>query len=207
MHQNEEEQWLEGAKRGEANAFEQLVTVYEKTIYNICLRMLANEQEAYDATQEVFVKIWKQLRHFKGESKLSTWIYRIATNECLDRLRKIKKKQEISIYQNNEDDNQEWIIDKPSENQNTEKIIENKAMQEILKQALEELKEEHRTMIVLRDIREYAYDEIADILNISLGTVKSRIARARLAFKKILQQNKEPYKSFFVKKSSKEGEQ
>ncbi|WP_069997532.1 RNA polymerase sigma factor [Cellulosilyticum sp. I15G10I2] len=207
MHEDKELQLINDAKHGDVNAFEVLISAYEKKIYNICLRMLCSEPDAYDAAQEVCIKIWKQLYHFKGDSKLSTWIYRIATNECLDKLRKAKSKREISLFQTNEKDNEVWVIDKVCENENVISIIENKALQEILKQAMTELKEEHRTMIVLRDINAYAYDEIAAILSISLGTVKSRLSRARLALKKILQQNKEPYKSFFVKKGSEEGEQ
>ncbi len=206
MHEDRELQWIDAAKHGDISAFEALISLYEKKIYNICLRILTNEQDAYDATQEVCIKIWKQLQHFKGESKLSTWIYRVATNECLDKLRKAKNRRQISLFQVTEKDNEMKIINKSSENEHVENIVENKALQEILKQAVSELKEEHRVMIVLRDIHEYAYDEIADILSISLGTVKSRISRARLALKKILQQNKEPYKSFFVKKGNEEGE-
>ncbi len=206
MHEDRELQWIDAAKHGDISAFEALISLYEKKIYNICLRILTNEQDAYDATQEVCIKIWKQLQHFKGESKLSTWIYRVATNECLDKLRKTKNRRHISLFQVTEKDNEMKIINKSSEHEHVENIVENKLLQEILKQAVSELKEEHRVMIILRDIHEYAYDEIADILSISLGTVKSRISRARLALKKILQQNKEPYKSFFVKKGNKEGE-
>lgn len=184
-----------------------LISLYEKKIYNICFRMLSSEQDAYDAAQEVCIKIWRQLHSFKGESKLSTWIYRITTNMCLDKLRQAKNKREVSLFQTFEDGSEVPRINPSYEEDNTEKIVENKLFQEVLKQALGEIKEEHRMIIVLRDIQYYAYEEIADILQISLGTVKSRISRARGALKKILQQNKEPYKSFFVKKGNKEGEQ
>ncbi|MDF2612603.1 MAG: sigma-70 family polymerase sigma factor [Clostridia bacterium] len=205
MSEDLEIQLIKKAQSGDVSAFETIISSYEKVIYNICLRMLTKEQDAYDATQEVCIKIWKEIHNFKGESKLKTWIYRIATNQCLDRLRKTKNRQEISLFQQGENEDEEWIIDKPSEQKNTEQIVENKALQDVLKQAISELKEEHKVIIVLRDLNDYAYDEIAEILNISLGTVKSRISRARLALKKILEQNKEPYKSFFVKKGNKEG--
>lgn len=205
MHEDIEMQLVNRATHGDVEAFERLIRTYEKTVYNLCLRMLGNEQEAYDAAQEVCVKIWRQLEHFRGESKLSTWIYRIATNQCLDRLRKLKHRQEISIFQKNGQDEEEWLIDQPTSKEYVEQTIETKAMQEIIKTAISELKGEHKTMIVLRDIQNYAYEEIADLLNLSLGTVKSRISRARLALKKILEQDKEPYKSFFVKRSDKEG--
>jgi len=198
-------QLVNRAKLGDINAFETIISAHEKGIYTICLRMLSQEQEAYDATQEVCIKIWRQLHNFKGESKLKTWIYRITTNQCLDKLRKTKNKREISLFQTRVEDDSEWVMDKPSEKENTEEIVEHKELQEVLKQAIAELKEAYRMIIILRDINDYSYDEIAEILNISLGTVKSRISRARGALKKILEQNKEPYKSFFVKKGNKEG--
>ncbi|MDF2594041.1 MAG: sigma-70 family polymerase sigma factor [Clostridia bacterium] len=208
MHENTELQLINQAKAGNIDAFETLIKSYEKSIYTICLRMLLSEEEAYDATQEVCVKIWRQLHIFKGDSKLSTWIYRITTNQCLDLLRKNKNKnkKEISLFQKNDDD-EEWMIDQGNEKENVEKIMENKELKEILKEAIYQLKEDYKTVIVLRDINQYSYDEIAQILNISLGTVKSRLSRARASLRYFLEQTKEPYRSFFVKMSNKEGTQ
>jgi RNA polymerase sigma-70 factor (ECF subfamily) len=208
MHEDTELQLINQAKAGNTDAFETLIKSYEKSIYTICLRMLLSEEEAYDATQEVCVKIWRQLHIFKGDSKLSTWIYRITTNQCLDLLRKNKNKnkKEISLFQKNDDD-EEWMIDQGNEKENVEKIMENKELKEILKEAIYQLKEDYKTVIVLRDINQYSYDEIAQILNISLGTVKSRLSRARASLRYFLEQTKEPYRSFFVKMSNKEGTQ
>lgn len=208
MHEDTELQLINQAKAGNTDAFETLIKSYEKSIYTICLRMLLSEEEAYDATQEVCVKIWRQLHLFKGDSKLSTWIYRITTNQCLDLLRKNKNKnkKEISLFQKNDDD-EEWMIDQGNEKENVEKIMENKELKEILKEAIYQLKEDYKTVIVLRDINQYSYDEIAQILNISLGTVKSRLSRARASLRYFLEQTKEPYRSFFVKMSNKEGTQ
>lgn len=194
MYEEEEHLYIEAAQKGNIDAFETLISIYEKKIYTICLRMMNHTEEASDATQEVCLKIWRQLKSFQGKSKFSTWIYRITMNECLDRLRKSKnKKNNIIKYE------QEDLV-----SESAEEIIQNKVLQDILKQAILELKDEQRKMIVLRDINGNTYEQIADILNLSLGTVKSRISRARVALKRILQQDKEPYKSFFVKQGSKE---
>lgn len=194
------------AKKGNTSAFEKLIVAYEKNIYNICLRMLNNEQEAYDASQEVCMKIWRQIEHFEGNSKFSTWVYRIATNQCLDILRKYKNKKEISIYQTNKDSDDEWVMEIPDEKANLEKHIEEIALQDVLQLALSELKDEYRELIVLRELQEHSYDEIGAILNLSQGTVKSRLSRARGALRKILSQNKEPYCSFFRQISRKKEE-
>ena len=161
--------------------------------------MLKESQEAYDAAQEVCIKVWRQLDTFKEESKLSTWIYRIATNQCLDLMRKNKRKAaEVSLYQSDEEPHQEEkITDKQSIWDDMSEMMAQKEMTEVLMQGISEMKEDYRAILILRDIEEKAYAEIAEILALSLGTVKSRISRARQALKKILEQDKEPYRSFF----------
>jgi RNA polymerase sigma-70 factor (ECF subfamily) len=127
----------------------------------------------------------------------------------LDLLRKNKnkKQKETSLFQKNDESEEEWMLDKGSEKESVEKIVEDKELKEILQQAIFQLKEDYKTVIVLRDINQYSYDEIAEILNISLGTVKSRLSRARASLRFFLEQTKEPYRSFFVKMSNKEGTQ
>ena len=99
MKLKSEEQLIQEVLKGNVQAYEQLIETYEKKIYALCLNLLKDPEEAYDASQEVCIKIWKQLRTFKGEAKLSTWIYRMTTNQCLDILRKNKKKQqEVSLF-------------------------------------------------------------------------------------------------------------
>ncbi|MGL4738106.1 MAG: RNA polymerase sigma factor [Cellulosilyticaceae bacterium] len=197
------------AQAGDMKAFEDLITTYEKKIYGICLRMMGNEQDAYDAAQEVCVKIWRQLGSFEGHSKFSTWVYRIATNQCLDHLRKRKNKDEISLFQTNAHTDEEWMIDVPSTELTIEEQMDQKALGEVIQLGLNELKVEYKEMIVLRDVMGNSYEEISRILDVSVGTVKSRLSRARGALKKILMQNKEPYRSFFRQNSidKKEGVQ
>ena len=190
---------IQAAQNGDLEAFERLISLYENDIYKLCLKMLQNEEEAADAFQEVCLKVWKQLKHYKGDAKLSTWIYRLTTNQCIDLLRKNKKHiTHISIFQRNEKD-EEWLIDEVSK-EDVVGQVEAKALKEVIQIGLSELKPEYRAIIVLKDVEDYSYDEIAEILQISLGTVKSRLSRARGALKKVLEQNKEPYKSFFRQK-------
>ncbi|MBE6022731.1 MAG: sigma-70 family RNA polymerase sigma factor [Cellulosilyticum sp.] len=193
--QQEETTWIKEAAKGNPQAFEKLILLYEEKIYTICLRLLKQPDEAFDAAQEVCIKIWKQLKNFKGDAKLSTWIYRIAINTSLDLLRQQKKRQE-QIVLLTENDNLEKSKDLHQWDDLSTQLSEKEGLN-VLWQAMQELKEDDRIIIVLRDIEGYSYDEIALTLGISIGTVKSRLSRARIKLKKILEQNKEPYCSFF----------
>lgn len=193
-----EERLVKAASKGDTFAFEKLIMIYEKKIYNICLRLLKTPDEAYDAAQEVCIKIWKQLASFKGESKFNTWVYRVATNTCLDLLRQRKRRYEnMFLTEEEEIQSDEKIMDHAMIWKDLSSHMAEKEVGEILWQGIQELKTDYRVIIVLRDIEGYAYEEIATFLEISVGTVKSRLSRARASLKKILEQNKEPYCSFF----------
>lgn len=183
---------IKQAQNGDVEAFEILIKNYEHTIYSICFKVLKNEADAFDAAQDVCIKVWKQIKNFENKSKFSTWVYRIATNQCLDILRKEKNKKTLSIHQN-----EDWVLEIEDKKINIEKQLEDAERIRILKVALDELKKEHSSIIILKDVKELTYEEIAADQNISLGTVKSRLFRARTALKNILQQDKEPYRSFW----------
>lgn len=198
MKNMNEEQLIKVAAKGDMEAFEMLIGQYEKKIYALCLHLLKDPEEAYDAAQEVCIKVWRQIANFEGQAKFSTWLYRIGTNQCLDLIRRNKKRsQDISLFQKDEASEEEWMIESPKQEEGVEEKVEKKALQEVVQLGLKELKEDYQVIITLRDIEEHSYEEIAEVLEISLGTVKSRLARARQALKKVLQQNKEPYQSFF----------
>lgn len=196
MQKTEEMTLIHRAQQGDLSAYETLIQSYETLIYNLCLRMLKDQQEAYDAAQEVCLKIWRQLGTYKGKSKLTTWIYRLTTNQCLDILRKNKKKQEVSLYID-EEDTEEKLAPTQSVWEDVSEHMMHSERQRVLWEAIDSLKEEYRIALLLRDIEGRSYEEIASILELSLGTVKSRISRARLKLKKILEQDREPYRSFF----------
>ena len=198
MEESLEKKLIEQAKQGSSEAFEKLIIEYEKKIYAICLRILKDEHQAYDAAQEVCVKVWKQLEHFEGSAKLSTWIYRIATNQCLDIIRKNKRQETQSLYHTDKLSGEEW---EEEERENKEDPIqthmEQVELRDIMAIALEEIKVDYKTILVLRDMKGYSYEEISKALDLSIGTVKSRLSRARGAIKALLLQDKEPYRSFF----------
>lgn len=205
MDINEEKELIVHIKQGDIHAFEILITKYEKQIYNLCKHMLLDEGMAEDAVQEICVKIWKEISRFEEKAKFSTWVYRISVNQCIDIIRKIKRKNETSLVKENKLENEEWQMEIEDQDGNIEEKMESYELKKILEEALSQLKPQYRAICILRDINDYSYEEIASILGISIGTVKSRISRARQALKKILLQSKEPYKSFFRQMTRREG--
>ena len=191
---------LDKARKGDIVAFEQLVEVYRKKIFNIALRMTGNHDDAGELTQEVFIRVYRSLRNFKGESQFSTWIYRIATNMCLDELRRRKKRKIISLDEEIRmvDDGEvrrQIEDDKPL----PETIAETNELKKMVKDALMSLPDEYRLVIVMRDIHGFSYSEIAKIIKCPEGTVKSRINRARKALRGILADKKELFNTDYVK--------
>ena len=153
--------------------------------------MMPSAEDAKDVSQNVLIKIYNNLSNFKGDSLFSTWIYRITVNTCIDEIRKYKRKNEVSI--DDEDKGVGRNIQDPalSPEQN---IIASEGLNAIL-EAVKELPEEYSTVITLRDIQGFAYSEIAEITDCSLGTVKSRISRARGKLKELLLKKGERYES------------
>lgn len=172
-------QLIKKAQKGDVRAFEQVVEQYYIKIYNIALGYMGNPTDAEDAAQNSLIKIHHALGSFRFKSKFSTWVYRITVNTCTDLLRKKKATASVSSEELGESD---LGID-----QNTP---ESSAMKQeavsILRKAVASLKEEHRTVIILRDINGFSYEEIAKLTGCSVGTVKSRINRARSSLKDAL---------------------
>lgn len=190
---------LEKAKSGDINAFEKLVEAYQKKIYNICLRMIGNADDAYDLAQEVLIRIYKSINGFKEQSSLSTWVYRITTNVCLDEIRKRKLKRTVSLDQDIRLDDSEIKREIESDDPPPDELAEKKEIKKTVASAINLLNEEHRMVIVLRDIQGFSYEEIAKITNCPEGTVKSRINRARQALKIILEKKRELIEDYYVK--------
>ncbi|MBQ3557674.1 MAG: sigma-70 family RNA polymerase sigma factor [Oscillospiraceae bacterium] len=180
-----EQELVSRAKAGDDKAFEQLMLDNQTRIYNLTLRITGNPDDALDLAQEAFLNAWKGLKFFKGDSSFSTWLYRLATNACLDHLRKQKRRQDVWLPQlvDEEDDS---TPDVPDERYRPDTEFEKWERLETLQQGLAQLSEEHRQVLVMRELDGLSYQEIGDILGLEAGTVKSRIARARLALRKIL---------------------
>lgn len=184
MLTNREKELLYKAKQGDMDAFEQIIKLYEKKICQTIFYMVKNDSQVEDIAQEVFIKVYKNLSKFNEQSSLYTWIYRITMNACFDEIKKEKKVYHLSNYIDTDDGEQE--IEYEDEKQNIDDIVERNINKEILIKAIKSLNEEYRSLIVLRDIRGFSYWEISDMLNMKLGTVKSKISRARETLKKEL---------------------
>ena len=175
---------LARAKKGEVAAFESLMTAYENRIYSLALRSTGSEQDAADITQEVFLRAWKNLDSFRGDSSLSTWLYRVTSNLCVDFARK-KAAEGMPTSIDDEESPAADLAD-PSRMAQPEAAAENSELREELQFALAQLSEEHRRVVLLRDVAGMTYTDIARTLGLEEGTVKSRLARARASLRKIL---------------------
>ncbi len=161
---------VERAKSGDDGAFEALYDKYSAKVYNLALRMSKNPDDALDLSQDIFIRVYKSLVFFKGQSSFSTWLYSIASNACVDFTRRESKRKTDSI-----DDVAFELPDLRS----PESEAEQKELRLSIANAIDALPYEQREVIVLREINGLSYAEIADALDIEVGTVKSRIARAR----------------------------
>lgn len=180
-----EQELVTRAKAGDDGAFAQLMQANETRIYNLTLRMTGNPEDAMDLAQEAFLNAWRGLKFFKGDSAFSTWVYRLASNACIDHLRRKKRRQDISqpMPVKDEDDSQPDI---PDDRFQPEQELERQDLRRAVAAGLEQLSDEHRQVLVMREINGLSYQEIADVLDLEPGTVKSRISRARLSLRKIL---------------------
>ncbi len=181
----EEKKCIQKAAKGDANAFEELVLRYQTQVYNLCYRMTGNAEDAADLTQDVFVKVWKHLGSFQFDSSFSTWLYRLATNCCLDFLRSQKRKPTISLVVENEEDGEQTIDIEADGPTPEEQVISREEREELL-WAMNQLDDEQRQILTLRVVNDLSYTDIAEILNIKEGTVKSRLSRARENLRKKL---------------------
>ena len=177
---------LKLAQEGDIPAFEALIRSTEKLVYNLAYRLMGTEEDAKDISQEVFIKAYKNIARFDGKSAFATWIYRIAYNTCIDELRKRKAKQTVSMEEELEGEENKYQKQFIAQEENPEDILLKKESLERLKHAIASLSEEGKTVITLRDLEGFSYAEIADISGVSMGTVKSRLSRARKQLKDIL---------------------
>ena len=183
----EERKIIKKAAAGSADAFEQLLLKYQTPIYNLCLRMTGNPEDAADMTQEAFLKAWRSLSSFQFESSFSTWLYRLTTNTCLDYLRSQKRRPQCSLTVE-DDEGEEQVLDVTDEAPTPEEALLSAEERSQLVHALSQLEASQRQIITLRVVNDLSYAEIAEILDVKEGTVKSRLARARDNLRKKLLQ-------------------
>lgn len=172
---------------GDTDAFSHLVTAYEKQVYNLCLRMVSGPEDAADLTQEAFVKAWQGLRFYKFEASFSTWLYRLTTNLCIDHLRRQKRRQTVSLTVDGDDGVEEMELS--SGEPEPEEVVLEQERRQALADAMAKLEEQDRALLTLRVVEELSYEQIAEVLDIKAGTVKSRLSRTRDRLRKILQED------------------
>lgn len=185
-------------QKGNVEAFEKLVLKYEKQVYTIAYRFIGNHEDACDLAQEALVKAYKYISNFRGESSLKTWLYHIVANVCRDELRKRRKNNVVSLDSPLVNDEggelmrqtEDWTFA-------PEVVYESKEMQEMIQKALDDLSPEYKEVLIMREIMGFTYEEIAKQLDCSMGTVKSRISRARKAMRDYMLARRELYKEAF----------
>ena len=185
-----EAQFIERLKRGDVTAFETLVAERSGEIYGLLYRLTENVDEARDLTQETFLRAFQSISHFRGDSDIRTWIYRIAINQARNRWRwwrRRKRDVTVSIDSTESKTHELLIANLRSANVDPETDALSRERERVLRRALSAVKQVYREAVILRDIEGFAYEEIAVALDISVGTVKSRLARGRQELKRKLE--------------------
>ena len=179
MTREEELQLIAQVLAGDKNAYEPLVLEHQTQIYNLALRILGNETDAWDAAQDAFLRAYTNLADFRGESRFGVWLYRLTNNICLDILRKQKRRPAVSLDAMENEDGENETLQIPDERFSPQEELEKKELREAVSRAMNQLPEEYRQILSLREIGGLSYEELAGMLNLETGTVKSRLNRAR----------------------------
>lgn len=186
---NAEERLIERASSGDGAAFSELMSMHERRMYAVALRMCSNREDAQDCLQDAMLRIFRSIGSFKGQSSFSTWVYRITMNTCLDELRRRKSRGAASL---------DSLLDSgwsPSDGENMpEKHAVVSEQRRVIDRAIAELPEDMRSAVVMRDVQGFSYDEIAEVLDTNIGTIKSRISRGREKLRQILRENAELFR-------------
>ena len=189
----EDHRLVSGLQAGDEAAYEQLIERFQSPVYNLAYRLLNDQADASDVVQEVFLKIFRNVGQFRGDSSLRTWVYRIAVNESHNRRRWLfrHRRGETGIEETFEDsDGREKPLMDAGETPFD--FTMNREAQLLLEAALAEINPVFRTALVLREVEDMSYEDIAEILEVSIGTVKSRIVRGREALRRNLATRLEP---------------
>ncbi|AKF11339.1 sigma-70 family RNA polymerase sigma factor [Sandaracinus amylolyticus] len=191
MPDGHEEQLIERLRRRDEAAFNELVRLYQERVFRLVLRMLGDRSEAEDVAQEVFITVFKSIEGFRGDSKLSTWLYRVATNHCknrikyLDRRARGKKKELDEIAEHGAVESAS--MSSSAQVARPDQQAEANQIETIVREAIMELDEDQRVLVIMRDVENMSYEEIQQETGLPEGTVKSRLHRARLALAKAVQ--------------------
>lgn len=170
---------------GNNEAFEELVKRYERKVYNIAYRLMGNERDASEVLQDAFLRAYRFLPKFQFKSSFFTWLYRIATNVSLTKLRKREKVQLVSIDEPANADG-DLPLEIPDYRYNPEKMMKQRQLREALQNAVDNLPPDYRSVVVLRDLEGLSNEEVSKVLNLTVAAVKSRLHRGRLELRKVL---------------------
>ena len=198
----QEYSWVRAAQRGEADAFEALVRLYEKRVFALTLRMCGNPEDASEAAQEAFLAAWQGLAFFRGESSFSTWLYRLASNACVNLLRREARHRTAAGPSL---DDEELSLDVPDTALSPQDEVERQELRSSIERGLDALSPDHRQVLILREMHQLSYEEISDVLSLDVGTVKSRISRARRQLRNYLVKQGNFFPPHPSKETAKEG--
>ena len=186
----EDKEIIEKFLKGDITYFDKLVLKYKQMVFNVCLKMLGDYEEALDVSQDIFLKVYESLKNFRFEAKFSTYLYKITLNSCRSRLKALRRRKKIEYFSIDEPlETAEGKLKREFEGSrpNPKEVLEEKERQSLAIKALFSLNPEYREILILKDMEGLEYKEIAEILNINLGTVKSRLNRARNILKEKLE--------------------
>ncbi|MCI5892602.1 MAG: sigma-70 family RNA polymerase sigma factor [Clostridiales bacterium] len=196
----DENKLIKKAQKGDADAFEKIISEYQNVVYSVAYRYADNAEDAADMSQEIFLKMFRNINTFQFKSKLSTWIYRVATNTCIDLVKKTKNvRNTYSIDDGYENSDGETKFNEIADDSSQPDIaVENGEIRDVINMAISRLSDDYRLVIILRDIQGLSYDEISEIVGCSVGTVKSRISRGRKNLREILFEDRELFEKYYV---------
>lgn len=166
-------------RQGDEQAFNQLVRLYQARIWNLTRTYVKDEEEAKDLTQDIFVTAYRSLGHLRDDAKFGAWLYQLALNHCRNRYKRLKRRGFFSNLSLDDPDNPIPL----SQGDTPERQLERRDTAEVVRNAIAAMPETEKEILLLRDLQELSYEEISAILDIPLGTVKSKLNRARLALK------------------------
>lgn len=184
----EERELIEKLKRHDEAAFNQFVLRYQERVFRLLLRMLGDRAEAEDLAQEVFISIFKAIEGFRGDSQLSTWVYRVAANHCRNRLKYLTRRRRQLTEAYEEGDDASTNVPGQERPDSPDRLLEARQTESSLQAGLLTLDDEQRELIILREVEHLSYEEIMAITGLPEGTVKSRLHRARAALREFIEQ-------------------
>ena len=175
---------LEGLREGREGAFEALYHQYSGRVHRLALRFLHDEEQARNALQETFLRVFRKVHTFRGDSSLSTWLYRVTINHCKNRIKYLSRRKDLQKKEFEDERTERPSLDRSTAAvvHRPDEEVEAMQMEDIIQRTLEDLDEDHRTILVLREIQGMTYQQIGEIMKLEEGTVKSKLHRARSTF-------------------------